>query len=164
MDKAVQETNKKLEETEKERNDALREMGNHLHSSCHVSNNEDENVVERTFGDCITRKRYSHVDLIHMVEGVDIERGTVTAGGRGYYLMGALNNAAAKKLDLEAWFPGSGAFRELVSCSNCLDYQSRRLLIRYGQTKKLNAQADYVHMLNATMCATTRVMCVILEL
>ena len=40
MDKAVQETNKKLEETEKERNSALREMGNHLHSSCHVSNNE----------------------------------------------------------------------------------------------------------------------------
>jgi hypothetical protein len=38
---------------------------------------------------------------------------------------GALNNAAAKKLDLEAWFPGSGAFRELVSCSNCLDYQVR---------------------------------------
>ena len=36
---------------------------------------------------------------------------------------GALNNAAAKKLDLEAWFAGSGAFRELVSCSNCLDYQ-----------------------------------------
>lgn len=53
---------------------------------------------------------------------------------------GALNNAAAKKLDLEAWFPGSGAFRELVSCSNCLDYQSRRLQIRYGQTKKMNAQ------------------------
>ena len=51
---------------------------------------------------------------------------------------GELNNAAAKKLDLEAWFPGSGKFRELVSCSNCLDYQSRRLKIRYGQTKKLN--------------------------
>lgn len=43
---------------------------------------------------------------------------------------GALNHAAAKKLDLEAWFPGSGAFRELVSCSNCLDYQARRLLVR----------------------------------
>jgi seryl-tRNA synthetase len=52
---------------------------------------------------------------------------------------GALNHAASKKLDLEAWFPGSGAFRELVSCSNCLDYQSRRLLIRYGQTKKMNS-------------------------
>ena len=36
---------------------------------------------------------------------------------------GALNNAAAKKYDLEAWFPASGVYRELVSCSNCLDYQ-----------------------------------------
>lgn len=50
---------------------------------------------------------------------------------------GALNHAASKKLDLEAWFPGSGAFRELVSCSNCTDYQARRLRIRYGQTKKM---------------------------
>ena len=38
---------------------------------------------------------------------------------------GALNLAAAKKFDLEAWFPGSKAFRELVSCSNCLDYQGK---------------------------------------
>jgi len=57
---------------------------------------------------------------------------------------GALNNAAAKKLDLEAWFPGSGTFRELVSCSNCLDYQARRLRVRYGQTKKMN-QAVSLH-------------------
>lgn len=76
---------------------------------------------------------------------------------------GALNNAAAKKYDLEAWFPGSAAFRELVSCSNCLDYQSRRLRIRYGQTKKMNQEVEYVHMLNATMCATTRTICAILE-
>merc|ERR1739838_550277 len=76
---------------------------------------------------------------------------------------GALNNAAAKKLDLEAWFPGSGAFRELVSCSNCLDYQARRLRVRYGQTKKMNQNAEYCHMLNATLCATTRVICCILE-
>lgn len=45
---------------------------------------------------------------------------------------GALNHAAAKKLDLEAWFPGSAAYRELVSCSNCLEYQARRLLVRLG--------------------------------
>lgn len=76
---------------------------------------------------------------------------------------GALNHAASKKLDLEAWFPGSGAYRELVSCSNCLDYQARRLLVRYGQTKKMNATTDYVHMLNATMCATTRYICAVLE-
>jgi len=74
---------------------------------------------------------------------------------------GALNNAAAKKWDLEAWFPASGAFRELASASNCLDYQSRRLRIRYGQTK--SATTQYVHMLNATMCAVTRVICCLLE-
>jgi len=56
--------------------------------------------------------------------------------------IGELNNAAAKKFDLEAWFPGSGKFRELVSCSNCLEYQSRRLKIRYGQTKKLNESVN----------------------
>ncbi|EGD76936.1 seryl-tRNA synthetase [Salpingoeca rosetta] len=75
---------------------------------------------------------------------------------------GALNLAAAKKLDIEAWFPGSGAFRELVSCSNCTDYQARRLNIRYGQ-KKMNARTEHVHMLNSTLCATTRTICCILE-
>merc|ERR1711879_806577 len=76
---------------------------------------------------------------------------------------GALNNAAAKKLDLEAWLPGSGAFRELVSCSNCLDYQARRLRVKYGETKRMNSATEYCHMLNATMCAVTRVICVLLE-
>lgn len=46
------------------------------------------------------------------------------------------------KYDLEGWFPGSGAFRELVSCSNCLDYQARRLQVRFGQTKKMNQQVS----------------------
>ena len=64
---------------------------------------------------------------------------------------GELNNAAAKKLDLEAWFPGSGAFRELVSCSNCTDYQSRRLLIRFGQ-KKMNEQVSVVTVRLLTTC------------
>ena len=76
---------------------------------------------------------------------------------------GELNHAAAKKFDLEGWFAGSKAYRELVSCSNCLDYQARRLKIRYGVTKKMNEETEYVHMLNATMCATTRVICAVLE-
>lgn len=38
---------------------------------------------------------------------------------------GELNSAAAKKYDLEAWFPASRTYRELVSCSNCTDYQVR---------------------------------------
>lgn len=44
---------------------------------------------------------------------------------------GALNNAAIKKLDLECWFPGYNSYRELVSCSNCTDYQSRAMEIRF---------------------------------
>lgn len=43
---------------------------------------------------------------------------------------GALNDAATKKYDLEAWFPGYGTYRELVSSSNCTDFQSRGLEVR----------------------------------
>ncbi|KAF7154756.1 hypothetical protein RHSIM_Rhsim01G0058000 [Rhododendron simsii] len=76
---------------------------------------------------------------------------------------GALNDAAAKKYDLEGWYPASNTYRELVSCSNCTDYQSRRLEIRFGQ-KKSNEQAkQYVHLLNSTLTATERTMCCILE-
>ncbi|KAK7101526.1 serine--tRNA ligase, cytoplasmic-like [Littorina saxatilis] len=333
IDQQMKENDQALLVVESERSDTLREIGNMLHPSCIVSNNEEENGIERTFGDIETTKKYSHVDLVVMVDGVDMDRGCVTAGGRGYYLKGPLvflehalishsmqmlyaknyqplytpffmrkevmqevaqlsqfddelykvvgkgserkedgdtvdekyliatseqpiaafhrdewlpteslpiryigfstcfrqevgshgrdtrgifrvhqfekveqfcitspldnksweifdemianaeefnqslgipyrvvnivsgelNNAAAKKLDLEAWFPGSAAYRELVSCSNCTDYQSRRLRIRYGQTKKMGQEVPYVHMLNATMCATTRVICAILE-
>ncbi|EQK98236.1 hypothetical protein G6O67_004069 [Ophiocordyceps sinensis] len=76
---------------------------------------------------------------------------------------GALNNAAAKKLDLEAWFPFQGEYKELVSCSNCTDYQSRSLEIRFGAKSQTDTKKKYVHCLNATLCATTRTMCCILE-
>ncbi|CAB4058565.1 SARS [Lepeophtheirus salmonis] len=333
IDEAMVKNNELLAQLAKKRDDSLRELGNWLHPSVPISNDEDkDNRTEKTFGDITTKKKYSHVDLIHMIGGMDAERGTVTSGGRGYYLTGpavflqqaliqlalqvlhkksyyplytpffmkkeimqevaqlsqfdeelykvtgkgsenvedknieekyliatseqpiaafhrdewvnekslpikyagistcfrqevgshgrdtrgifrvhqfekveqfvitsphdnkswetfdemianaeefyqllnipyrlvcivsgALNNAAAKKIDLEAWFAGGGAFRELVSCSNCLDYQARRLRVRYGQTKKMNQATEYCHMLNATMCAVTRVICAVLE-
>ena len=78
---------------------------------------------------------------------------------------GALNSAAAKKYDLEAWFPASQTYRELVSASNCTDFQARRLDIRLrskagpdGESKK-----EYVHMLNGTLTATERTLCCVLE-
>jgi len=332
IDEAITKTDHDLHDCEKERNKTLFEVGNILHESCVISNDEDENGIERIVGDCQIRKKYSHVDLLVMIDGVDYERGAAVAGGRGYFLKGpgvllqqalvsyatqklvtkgyiplytpffmrkeamqevaqlsqfdeelykvvgkgsekeddtsveekyliatseqpiaayhrdewldpktlpikycgvstcfrqevgshgrdttgifrvhqfekieqfvicsphddeswkmmesmcstaeefyqeleipyrivnivsgALNNAAAKKLDLEAWFPGSGAFRELCSCSNCTDYQARRLLVRYGQVRKMNEKAEMCHMLNATMCASTRTICCILE-
>lgn len=79
-----------------------------------------------------------------------------------HIVSGALNNAAAKKNDLEAWFPGSQAYRELVSCSNCTDYQSRRLNCRYG-TGKVADEHKYCHLLNCTLTATERTLCCIVE-
>ncbi|VDM54580.1 unnamed protein product [Angiostrongylus costaricensis] len=332
LDDKMNETKALMESLETERNQNLVQIGNIVHHSVPVSDDETNNRVERTFGDVTVRRRYSHVDLVVMIDGFDGERGTVVAGGRGYFLKGVLvfleqaiiqlalhkleekgfiplytpffmrkevmqevaqlsqfdeelykvtskgsevlgdnsvdekyliatseqpiaafhrnewlkesdlpikyagvstcfrqevgshgrdtrgifrvhqfekveqfvicsplddeswklfdeminnaeeycqllgipyqvvcivsgelNNAASKKLDLEAWFPGSGAFRELVSCSNCLDYQARRLKVRYGMTKKMDGEVPFVHMLNATMCATTRVLCALLE-
>jgi seryl-tRNA synthetase len=334
VDEEIIKNNQRVEEIENKRSEALREIGNIVDSTVPVSDNEDNNKVERVWGDVSCSKKYSQVDLAAMVDGYDGERGAMVSGGRGYYLKGPLvfleqaliqlalqmlaekdytalytpffmrkevmqevaqlsdfddqlykvigksseqkgdnstdekyliatseqpiaafhrdewlaaemlpiryaglsscfrqevgshgrdtrgifrvhqfekieqfvlsspfdneswrlfdemignaeafiqalkipyrivnivsgelNNAAAKKFDLEAWFPGQGAFRELVSCSNCLDYQSRRLRVRYGQTKKMgiDTKVPFVHMLNATMCATTRVICAILE-
>ncbi|VDP01489.1 unnamed protein product, partial [Heligmosomoides polygyrus] len=332
LDEKMTETKATMDQLEVERHQSLIQIGNIVHHSVPVSNDEANNRVERTHGDITRRKKYSHVDLVVMIDGFDGERGTAIAGGRGYFLKGPLvfleqaiiqlalqklcekgftplytpffmrkevmqevaqlnqfdeelykvsskgsevlgdnsvdekyliatseqpiaafhrnewlketdlpikyagistcfrqevgshgrdtrgifrvhqfekveqfvicspldneswkmfdemidnaeeycqllgipyqivcivsgelNNAAAKKLDLEAWFPGSGAFRELVSCSNCLDYQARRLKVRYGMTKKMDGEVPFVHMLNATMCATTRVLCALLE-
>uniref|UniRef100_A0A0X3Q8N3 serine--tRNA ligase n=1 Tax=Schistocephalus solidus TaxID=70667 RepID=A0A0X3Q8N3_SCHSO len=334
LDDAIKEQQLLTVDLENRRNEVLFEIGNIIYHEVPISDDEKNNAVIRTSGDCSVHKRYSHVDLVTMVDGFDGERGTVVAGARGYYLKGPLvyleqalitfalgmlyergytalytpffmrkeimqevaqlsqfdeelykvigkreapgdpsdateeekyliatseqpiaafhrdewlapsslpicyagisscfrqevgshgrdtrgifrvhqfekveqfcltsphdnhswdmfhkmvqtaeafyqalglpyrivsivsgelNNAAAMKYDLEGWYPGSKAFRELVSCSNCTDYQARRLAVRYGQTKKMDKEVEYVHMLNATMCATTRVICAILE-
>jgi seryl-tRNA synthetase len=77
---------------------------------------------------------------------------------------GGLNDAAAMKMDLEAWFPGYEAYRELVSCSNCTDYQARALDVRYSIKNLEKGQSTpFVHMLNGTLCATERTMCCIVE-
>jgi len=77
---------------------------------------------------------------------------------------GGLNNAASKKWDLEAWFPSFDEYKELVSCSNCTDYQSRRLNVRMrGSSDDKKKEKVFVHMLNSTLCATGRTICCILE-
>jgi len=75
---------------------------------------------------------------------------------------GELNDNAAKKYDLEAWFPSSGKFRELVSCSNCLDYQARKLKVRVGKVGA-SQKKEIAHTLNCTAIATERTICCILE-
>lgn len=72
---------------------------------------------------------------------------------------GDLGNLAARKFDIEAWYPAQGKFREVVSASNDLDYQARRLKVRY-RTKEGNR---YVHTVNSTLVAIQRVLVAITE-
>lgn len=75
---------------------------------------------------------------------------------------GELNDNAAKKYDLEGWFPGSNTYRELVSCSNCLNYQTRKLGVKAGVP---GAKESWYtpHSLNSTAIATERTICCLLE-
>jgi seryl-tRNA synthetase len=72
-----------------------------------------------------------------------------------------LGKISAKTYDIEAWMPGQRAYREIVSCSNCTDYQARRLRIRFKD--KTNEETRLVHTLNSTLVATERTMVSIME-
>ena len=74
---------------------------------------------------------------------------------------GDTGNISAKTYDIEAWMAGQNAYREIVSCSNCLEYQARRLKVRFRD--KTNDDTQYVHTLNSTLIATTRVLVAIME-
>ncbi|XP_059276027.1 serine--tRNA ligase, chloroplastic/mitochondrial-like isoform X2 [Lycium ferocissimum] len=80
-----------------------------------------------------------------------------------------LGAPAYRKFDVEAWMPGLGRYGEISSASNCTDYQSRRLGIRYRPESssprkgKNAAPTQFVHTLNATACAVPRMMVCLLE-
>ncbi len=74
---------------------------------------------------------------------------------------GDLGKVSAKTYDIEAWMAGQNSYREIVSCSNCLDFQTRRLKIRFRD--KTNEQTQYLHSLNSTLVATTRTLVAIIE-
>ena len=74
---------------------------------------------------------------------------------------GEMGKVSAKTYDLEAWMPGQNDYKEVVSCSNCLDYQARRLKIRFRD--KTNEETKFVHTLNSTLVATERTMVAIME-
>jgi seryl-tRNA synthetase len=73
---------------------------------------------------------------------------------------GDLGASAAKKYDIEVWLPGQERYRELTSCSNCTDYQARRLNVRYrGSAGRL----EFVHMLNGTALTSSRTLLALIE-
>jgi seryl-tRNA synthetase len=68
---------------------------------------------------------------------------------------------SAKTYDVEAWFPGAGAYREISSCSNCTDFQARRTSIRLR--REASAKPEFVHTLNGSGGAIGRTLAAILE-
>jgi seryl-tRNA synthetase len=74
--------------------------------------------------------------------------------------VGDLGASAVKKYDCEAWLPGQGRYRELTSCSNTTDYQTRRLEIRY---RAADGKPAHVHTLNGTAVAVGRTIIALLE-
>jgi seryl-tRNA synthetase len=101
-----------------------------------------------------------HEELIHNAEEI------VQKLGLPYRVVnvctGDIGTVAAKKYDIETWMPAQNAYREIISCSNCTDYQARRLNVRYRQ-KEGEAPKGLVHTLNSTALATGRTMVAILE-
>ena len=75
---------------------------------------------------------------------------------------GDIGTVAAKKYDIEAWMPAQNGYREVVSCSNCTDYQGRRLGIRYRE-KEGAPTKGFVYTLNSTAVATGRTIVALLE-
>jgi seryl-tRNA synthetase len=73
--------------------------------------------------------------------------------------VGDLGAPAAKKYDIEVWLPGQQRYRELTSCSNCTDYQARRLDVRYRSDQGLR----HVHMLNGTALTSSRTLLALIE-
>ena len=75
---------------------------------------------------------------------------------------GDIGTVAAKKYDIEAWMPRENEYKEVVSCSNCTAYQAVRLNIKVRDKSEFESK-QYVHTLNSTAIATSRVMRAILE-
>ncbi|XP_048518510.1 serine--tRNA ligase, mitochondrial [Dendroctonus ponderosae] len=71
-----------------------------------------------------------------------------------------LGAPAYRKYDIEAWMPGRNLYGEISSCSNCTDFQARRLNIRY---RKADGFTEFVHTLNGTACAIPRLLIALTE-
>jgi len=73
---------------------------------------------------------------------------------------GDMGFGAAKTYDIEVWLPGQGKYRELTSCSNCTDYQARRLQTR---VRRADGSVEVLHTLNGTATAIGRTLIAIME-
>jgi seryl-tRNA synthetase len=74
---------------------------------------------------------------------------------------GDMGKVPSKTFDIEAWIPSQGKYREIISCSNCTDYQARSLGVKYRA--KAHEESEFVHTLNSTLVATERTLVAMME-
>jgi seryl-tRNA synthetase len=111
-----------------------------MFSFCHPDRSHDEHDFMRG----IEEEIYQELEIPYQVVNI---------------AAGDLGASAAKKYDLEAWIPSQEKYRELTSCSNCTDYQARRLKTR----AKADGSPYLVHTLNGTVVALGRTLIAIME-
>jgi seryl-tRNA synthetase len=85
--------------------------------------------------------------------GLAWRRVFLSAGDTGF--------ASARTYDLEVWLPGQGAWREISSCSNCRDFQARRMAARYRPAE--GKGTAFVHTLNGSGVAVGRALIAVME-
>ncbi|MGN6378501.1 MAG: serine--tRNA ligase [Gaiellales bacterium] len=112
-----------------------------LFSYCHPDRSWDEQEALLAIEEEIARELGFHYQVVNIPAG-------------------DLGGSAARKFDLEVWLPGQGRFRELTSCSNCTDYQARRLGTRF---RPAGGKPQFVHMLNGTAVTSSRTLLALIE-
>ena len=123
----------------------------------------------------IRQHQFEKVELVSVVRPEDSEaehermtecaEGVLQALGLPYRKMllcaGDMGATARRTYDLEVWLPGQGAWREISSCSNCGDYQARRMNARYKPEG--SKRTEFVHTLNGSGLAVGRTLVAVLE-
>lgn len=111
-----------------------------MFSFCHPNKSEEEHEFLLSIEEEIMKDLSLHYQVINICGG-------------------DLGAPASKKYDIEVWIPSQNKFRELTSCSNCTDFQSRRAKIRFSEDR----QKYLIHTLNGTAIAIGRMLIAIME-
>jgi seryl-tRNA synthetase len=123
----------------------------------------------------IRQHQFEKVELVHIVQAERSEQAHEELVGHAEKILQKLNLAyrtivlctgdmgfsAAKTYDIEVWLPGQGAYREISSCSNCTDFQARRMMARMRNPE--TGKNELVHTLNGSGLAVGRTLIAVLE-
>jgi seryl-tRNA synthetase len=123
----------------------------------------------------IRQHQFEKVELVHIVRAEEAEAAHEELIGNAERILQKLNLAyrtivlctgdmgfsACKTYDIEVWLPGQGAYREISSCSNCSDFQARRMKARVRNPE--SGKTELVHTLNGSGLAVGRTLIAVLE-